>query len=198
MEKTGVQRLGGVLKVLLTIVFVCNLLVLPLVPMLVNTMSQGADSMGILAERAIEALEFHSPVAILQKGAAIAVMSWVYLGEMHPYSLVLTGFLLFCGICTAVLIWQARRVLGQICKEAPFCRENATSMMRGAVCCFLIAGAALVRALWGVIFYQSIRPLLTYNALFCPIFLIAGLLCMVMSALFRQAADLREESDLTI
>ena len=40
--------------------------------------------------------------------------------------------------------------------------------------------------------------MLTYNALFVPIFLMAGLLCMVMSALFQQAAQLKAESDLTI
>ena len=37
-------------------------------------------------------------------------------------------------------------------------------------------------------------PLLTYNALFVPIFLMAGLLCMVMSALFRQAAGMTGQS----
>ena len=32
MEKTAVQKLAGVLKILVTITFVCNLIVLPLVP----------------------------------------------------------------------------------------------------------------------------------------------------------------------
>ena len=40
--------------------------------------------------------------------------------------------------------------------------------------------------------------LLTYNALFVPIFILGGLLCLVMSALFRQAAELKAENDLTI
>ncbi|WP_289804203.1 hypothetical protein, partial [Faecalibaculum rodentium] len=39
-------------------------------------------------------------------------------------------------------------------------------------------------------YYRSIGPLFTYNALFVPVFFMAGLLCMVMSALFRQAAEL--------
>ena len=41
-------------------------------------------------------------------------------------------------------------------------------------------------------------PLVTYNALFVPIFAMAGLLCLVMSALFRQAAEMKSENDLTI
>ena len=36
MEKTAVQKLAAALKVLVTITFVCNLLVLPLVPLLVS------------------------------------------------------------------------------------------------------------------------------------------------------------------
>ena len=36
MEKTSVQKLAGVLKVLVTVTFVCNLLALPLVPGLVG------------------------------------------------------------------------------------------------------------------------------------------------------------------
>ena len=47
-------------------------------------------------------------------------------------------------------------------------------------------------------YYGSIAPLLTYNALFVPIFILGGLLCLVMSALFRQAAELKAENDLTI
>ena len=62
----------------------------------------------------------------------------------------------------------------------------------------VIAAAALGRVIWGVAHYQSLRPLATYNALFVPLFAMAGLLCLVMSALFRQAAELKEDQDLTI
>ena len=37
-----------------------------------------------------------------------------------------------------------------------------------------------------------------YTALFVPAFFMAGLLFLVMSALFRQAAELQEDRDLTI
>ena len=76
--------------------------------------------------------------------------------------------------------------------------ENAVSLNRAALCAFLIAAAALIRLLFSLVWYGSIRPLLTYNALFVPIFAMAGLLCLVMSALFRQAAELKAENDLTI
>lgn len=125
-------------------------------------------------------------------------MSWGWVWSSDVYSVVLTLFLLFCGVCTAVILWQGRRVLGTVICRTPFCRENGVSMRRAALCCFLISAAALARVVWGLFYYRSAAPLLTYNALFVPIFLMAGLLCMVMSALFRQAAELKEENDLTI
>ena len=36
------------------------------------------------------------------------------------------------------------------------------------------------------------------NKLIVPLFAMAGLLCLVMSALFRQAAEIKAENDLTI
>ena len=102
------------------------------------------------------------------------------------------------SFCTAVILWQGRRVLGTILAGNPFQRENGVSLRRAGVCCFAISAAALVRVVWGLCYYQSIASLLTYNALFVPIFLLGGLLCLVVSALFRQAAELKAENDLTI
>ena len=114
------------------------------------------------------------------------------------YEVVLALFLLFCGICTAIILWQGRRVLGTILQGAPFSTQNAVSLRRAAVCSFCIAGVALLRTIWGLWFYQSLRPLATYNAFFVPIFTMFGLLCLVMSALFRQATEMKAENDLTI
>ena len=51
---------------------------------------------------------------------------------------------------------------------------------------------------FGLFYTRSLLSLTTYNALFVPIFAMAGLLCLIMSALFRQAAELKAENDLTI
>ena len=90
------------------------------------------------------------------------------------------------------------RVLGTILAGNPFQRENGVSLRRAGVCCFAISAAALARVVWGLCYYRSLASLLTYNALFVPIFLLGGLLCLVVSALFRQAAELKAENDLTI
>lgn len=184
MEQTAVQKLAWVLKILLTITFVLNLLALPLVPVLVSL-----HSCGVPLHRLLERLSGSTTLFTLLSAA------WTI---RFSYTLVLTLFLLFCGLCTAVILWQARHVLHTILLGTPFCRENGKSLRLAGICCFLISLFALIRMVWGLFYYGSIAPLLTYNALFVPVFFMGGLLCLVMSALFRQAAVLKEESDLTI
>ncbi len=183
MDKRSVEQTARVLKVLVTILFGVNLLVLPLVPGLVFVKAEIRWTM----------------LRSLFDGSGLNYFTLCWAGVWaDPYAAMLTLFLLACGACTAVLLWQGRRVLDTILKERPFCGENAGNLRRAAVCCFLISAFALLRVFWGMWFFRSVRPLLTYCALFVPVFLMAGLLCLVMSALFRQAAEMKAEQDLTI
>lgn len=73
-------------------------------------------------------------------------------------------------------------MLGTILTGAPFPGgERRVGFLRRRQCCFLIA--ALARWCGAVLLRFRSRPLLTYNALFVPIFILGGLLCLVMSAL---------------
>ena len=196
MERTSVQKLARMLRVLVVITFVCNLIALYFVPTLA-AMSAENKWDGQTLERLLtgERVGFWLSFSIHAWNPVIWMLA---LAADNLYWPVLSLFLLFCGVCTAVILWQARRVLGTILKGNPFVMDNAKSMKRAAICCFLISGAALARLIWGFAYYQSIAPLLSYNALFVPIFLMGGLLFLVMSALFRQAAELKAENDLTI
>lgn len=180
MEHNGTEKLARVLKVLVTAAFVCNLVVLPLVPGLAGIGTEGG-------------WELLSPGLFLPA-------CWQYLTRIwrDPYPAVLAGFLLFCGVNTAVILWQARQVLGTVIDGLPFQRANARSMRRAAVCFGLISLAALVRLVWELVYFRSVTPIFTYNALFVPVFAMGCLLCLVMSALFQQAAALKEDSDLTV
>ena len=194
MEKHQEQKLARVVWVLVSIVFVCNIIAIFLVPSAVMTNQQdvlhGAGNYlgGIFAPGEDD---------IQAAGVMASLLCWFWVWQ-EAYSGVLALFLIFCGVCTAVIIYQGRRILATILAGTPFCVDNAVSLRRAAVCCFLIAAAALARLIWGLFWYRSAAPLVTYNALFIPIFLMGGLLCLVMSALFRQAARMREENDLTI
>ena len=185
MERTGVQKLAHVLTILVTITFVCNLIALIMVPGLVHIGSQ-------------QVLAAWWDYDIDDTLHMLLIGGWSMWGRNGIQADVLSGFLLFCGACTAAILWQGRRVLGTILKGTPFCLENAKSLLGSAVLCFLISGAALVRVIWRICYAQSIAPLFSYNTLFVPLFFLAGLLCLVISALFRQAAEMKAENDLTI
>ncbi|MCI9263868.1 MAG: DUF2975 domain-containing protein [Oscillospiraceae bacterium] len=197
MEKTNVQKLAKILKILVTITFICNLLILPLVPGIVGI---GFEAEGWTAVERLTPYEGSPWQLPLRVGIAFLLACWQYLFRVwrSEYTAVLTLFLLACGVCTALILRQAQRVLDTILEGNPFQKKNGTSMKRAAGCCFVISAAALLRTFWRFWHYGSIAPLFTYNALFIPLFAMGGLLCMVMSALFRQAAELKEENDLTI
>ena len=197
MEKTNVQKLAKILKILVTITFICNLIILPLVPGIVGI---GFEAEGWTAVERLTPYEGSPWQLPLRVGIAFLLACWQYLFRVwrSEYTAVLTLFLLACGVCTALILRQAQRVLDTILEGTPFQRRNAVSMKRAGVCCFLIAGAALVRVVWRLVYFRSPISLFSYNTLFVPLFAMGGLLCMVMSALFRQAAELKEENDLTI
>lgn len=193
MEKVSCEKIASVLRILVLITLICNLLALFLVPGLVYFRSDIARSMEFSQLQAIFDYDFDDGLGNLLR---------IYLTEVwrEPYTAMLTLFLLFSGVCTAVILLQAIRVLCTIVEgnRNPFTLENAASLRRAAVCCFLIAAAALARVVFSVCYYRSPFPLATYNALFVPMFAMGGLLCLVMSALFRQAAEMKAENDLTI
>ena len=192
------ERLAHILKKLVTITFLCNLLALPLVPILTSVVGceiplpELLDNLtAALPASGDDWLYFFPGMQLF----LAVVGAWT---ENFAFTCVLTMFLLFCGVCTAVILWQGRRVLDTVLRGEPFTRDNAANLRRAAVCCFLISGAAFLRTVWGLFYYRGPGPLFTYNDLFVPVFFMAGLLCLVVSALFRQAAELKEENDLTI
>ena len=196
MEKIPVQKIARVLYVLVMIALVCNVIALYLVPTAVGLGESGVPSgFRVYIGNIVFASEDDIVMAAVAGSALMWVIGWT---EFSAYQLVLTLFLVFAGIQTALILWQARRVLRTVLRGEPFAPENAVSLRRAAVFCFLIAGAAMARVLFSVCYYQSPRPLATYNALFVPMFAMGGLLCLVMSALFRQAAEIKAENDLTI
>ncbi|WP_325200823.1 DUF2975 domain-containing protein [Oscillibacter sp.] len=198
MEKIPVQKIAKVLYVLVVAALVCNVIALVEVPLFVGAGNRIPDGMRVYSDSGLvmDGAGKNKLLTFFMGGAVFWMTGWWLFFD--TYQIVLTCFLLFSGCCTAGILWQARRVLKTILRGEPFAGENAVSLRRAAVFCFLIAGAALARVLFSVCYYHSPRPLATYNALFVPMFAMGGLLCLVMSALFRQAAEIKAENDLTI
>ena len=194
MEKTAVQRLAAVLRTMVLIVFVLNLLCLLFVP---------GMAVICLDRDTMADPEWRKALAWALQERGLLLVGVVCLGGFrslleHAPVGVLSLFFWVCGTCTALILWQARSVLDTILAGNPFQLKNARALNRAAVCCWILSGVALLRLLWWLWHDHSAAPFFTYNALFIPAFLMAGLLFQVMSALFCQAAELKEDQDLTI
>ncbi len=194
MEKTAVQRLAGILRVMVLAVLAVNLVCMLFVPGMV-VLRLDRDTLADPEWR--KAIDW----ALREKGLLwIGVICLGGFRSLFAYAPVgsLSLFFWVCGVCTALILWQAKKVLDTILEGNPFQASNARSLKRAAVCCWVISGTALARLILWLGFEGNPAPLFTYNALFIPAFLMAGLLFQVMSALFRQAAELKEDQDLTI
>ena len=194
MEKVGIQCLARGLRLMIWIVFVLNLICLLLVPLFVKLVIDG-DWFSMLRYLRENLPDY----TIHTLGHMLMACPFAFLAVWTEWrSILLTVFFGLCGVCTASILWQAKKVLDTMLKGSPFQRCNAQALKRAAVCCYIISGAAAVRLLVWLAMEKNLAPLFTYNTLFIPAFFMAGLLFQVMSALFRQAAELKEEQDLTI
>lgn len=197
MEKSAVQRLAKALKLLVWIVFALNLLCLLLVPGFVAYLVEGGPAeVTRMLRHGLEQWLGGRGDRNFTIALTFFASWWAVWTETYPA--LLTLFFWVCGACTASILWQAKRVLDTILAGDPFQRCNARALNRAAVCCWIISGVALLRLIWWLMHDHSAAPFFTYNTLFIPAFLMAGLLFQVMSALFRQAAELKEDQDLTI
>lgn len=191
MEKTAVQKLAKVLKILVLVMYAVNLLCLPLVPGIV-----------VLRRDYFPTIELWKWFT-LGNGEGLTLLAFICMGAFRSVAEdleigLLSLFFWTCGVCTALILWQAKEVLDTVLEGEPFQMRNAEALNRAAVCCWVISVAALVKLVVWLTLEKTVAPLFTYTTLFIPGFLMAGLLFQVMSALFRQAAELKEDQDLTI
>ena len=194
MAPVTVQKIARALNILAWIVLIFNYILLYLIP--VSVISEGS---GLLDGVWNYMSGILSPAedAVVTAGIFGSLSAW-FLVWQDLHAAITTLFLVISGFCTATILQQGRKVLQTILHGEPFSAENAAHIYRAASCCFIIAVAALVRMVAGVFLFQSIRPLTNYNALFVAVFSLAGLLCLVMAALFRQATEMKAENDLII
>ena len=187
------RRTARLLRVLVFAVMAVNVAALLLVPGLARLLYDGGP---VTATAAFLHLLSGTEGGLMDP-AAYFLFAWVGVWGA-PYSALLTLFYWVCGLSCLVILWQAKRVLDTLLAGTPFCRANAESLTRAAAACWVISASAVIRAVCWFWAEKDLSPLFTYNTLFIPGFFMAGLLFQVMSALFRQAAELKEDQDLTI
>lgn len=98
--------------------------------------------------------------------------------------------LIISGVLAVFILDEIRNIFNTIVKdENPFKLSNVKSLRKMAVCAFLI----------GVLFtYKCFFWFTLATAIIILVFAVAGLFCLVLADVFKQAVYYKEENDLTV
>ena len=116
-----------------------------------------------------------------------------WIGEQLPYLIrhyeetIIIYFVL--GVSAEKLLWELRKIFRTVLAENCFVKENVVSLQKMGNWSFFIALMAGVRS----IVYMTIAM-----GVVIFVFLIAGLFSKVLSFVFEQAVEYKEETDWTI
>ena len=116
-----------------------------------------------------------------------------WIGEQLPYLIrhyeetVIIYFVL--GVSAEKLLWELRKIFRTVLAENCFVKENVVSLQKMGNWSFFIALMAGVRS----IVYMTIAM-----GVVIFVFLIAGLFSKVLSFVFEQAVEYKEETDWTL
>ena len=190
MQRIASQRLAGLLTGLCVVVLLCGLPLLPLAPALAYFHFQ--DPASIRFDQLMATFAYDRDDGL---GNLLRIILWE--AWQSPDRAVLALFLLLTGVCGGGILVQGVRILSSVADGTPFLPQNAVYLRRAAHLCFLITAGAAGRTLF-ILCREGSSALLSYTALFIPVSNMFGLLFLVMSALFRQAAEMKAENDLTI
>lgn len=190
MKRTASQKIADALILLSILALLAEALLLPWIGAFSCFRSDlpGGVSFGSLM--AVFAYDFDDGLGSLLR---LTMESWT-----HPHSAALALFLWVVALCGAVILVQGIRILATVADGAPFSPRNALSLRWAGCACFVIAAGALGRTVFTLCWEGSPAALASYTALFVPLFIMAGLLCLVFSGLFHQAAKMKAENDLTV
>ena len=202
MTRISAHRLAKVAKLVVSLLMICTIVGMVSIPAMVLLTPEGfcqgimdklLHLMGIKPLPAEQA-ELYIPLwwtfAVVLVSWGEVWSQWVWIAHM--------AVMMLCAVSLWIVLRQARDVLDAILSGEPFRRHSADAMRRASYGCWVIAGGALAWLIAEVCLSASSAPLYGCHALLIPVFWMAGLLLLLLSALFRQAAELQEDQDLTI
>ncbi|GFZ34203.1 hypothetical protein CSC2_47290 [Clostridium zeae] len=116
---------------------------------------------------------------------------------------IVVFILLAIGIgCVFLIVMSLRKVLFSLVKANPFISENVKALKRVSYECFTIAGCYIVNILANSNFKEFkfiyIDNKGVHTDMEFIIFLFAGCFILILSKVFQQAIDYKEENDFTI
>lgn len=107
-------------------------------------------------------------------------------GKLYRYFLTI---MYMSGICSLILLYDLKGIMKSCREENVFVKKNVTRIFRLGSMTFLIA----------IIFFSKIfvrNSFMTMVLVFA--FFMVSVVCFVLSGVFAQAVDYKEENDLTI
>lgn len=108
------------------------------------------------------------------------------IGQYYVATVVIYFFL---GIAALLLIWELRKMFQTVLKQEAFVIENVRSLHKMAKISLAIVVLSIIRSA----VYMTIAMLVVIL-----VFVIAGLFSEVLSRVFEEAINYKEENDLTI
>jgi hypothetical protein len=93
------------------------------------------------------------------------------------------------GALALIVVYKFTKLFKALRDNQPFIFENAKILKQISICCLLIS----VVYIGGIFVFQSVFP-----AIIFMIFVIAWIGTYILSELFKQAVEYKEENDLTI
>ena len=88
-----------------------------------------------------------------------------------------------------IIVWQAIKLFDLLKKNTPFVEDNVRHLKIASICSGIIFGEYLI----GIFFIRSV-----FLVLIVGIFFVLWIGLYIMSELFKQAVEFKEENDLTI
>lgn len=109
--------------------------------------------------------------------------------DLQEYYLSCLGLLYLSGIPMLIIVWKFIRLFDSLKRNQPFIMENAGHLKIASWCCGIIS----IEYIIGIYVFHSI-----FTLIITGIFLIAWIGLYILSELFKQAVEFKEENDLTI
>lgn len=125
------------------------------------------------------------------------------LGKISQADIIVSLVLITIGtICTFLILFDLRKVVKTLINKNPFTNENVYRLKKISVQCFIISICYVLS-----IIYNSSGD--TYRFIYIDklgihteteplIFFLAGVFLLILSAVFKQALEYKEENDYTI
>ena len=109
-----------------------------------------------------------------------------YISEKYWFML---PFLYITGFLALYFVFELRRIFRTLNRKDPFRTDNVKSFKSMSICCFAISFCYGVK----IFAFNSFLTIILFM-----VFIIGGLFLLILAEVFRQAAIVKEENDLTI